>query len=134
MSWAKKPAQVIALTEKLRRKGLLDGPSLSVAASAYSQLKLHRDALNAHLSSKITPVQCQLVEPYCPWIYEFSDTIDHWTDSQYYQASGDITHAEKELNAGNLAFFESCRKLSGKLEQCQEKHKQLLNYYFNTAR
>ncbi|MDX8125788.1 hypothetical protein QLH52_00695 [Methylomonas sp. OY6] len=121
------PIKVIKIAEKLKRKGLLDGPSLEVEASAFYDLGLYSDALKAHLLSKTTPVQCKTFSP-CVWKYWDGD--DHWINSFYYQANGDIGKAEEELKAGDLEFFKSCQRDDPRIETanyCSEVRNRLVN-------
>jgi hypothetical protein len=97
--------EVIELANKLKYRGLLDGPSLRVQADAFYQLGRYSDALEAHLLSKSTRAQCTT---FSGCRFEYSTATDHYENSEYYQANGNIYEAEEELKKGDEEFYKAC--------------------------
>lgn len=122
--------EAIELANKLKRNGLLDGPSLRVQADAFYQLGRYSDALEAHLLSRSTPAQCTT---FSGCRFEYSTATDHYENSEYYQANGNIHEAEEELKKGDDEFYKTCLSHS-KAESCAPMRDRMLRsikYQFN---
>ncbi|QXP85199.1 hypothetical protein [Methylococcus sp. Mc7] len=122
--------EAIELANKLKRRGLLDGPSLRVQADAFYQLGRYSDALAAHLLSTSTPAQCTT---FSGCRFEYSTAIDHYENSKYYQANGNIHEAAEELKKGDNEFYKTCRSYN-KAKSCtpiRDRILQSINHQFN---
>lgn len=115
--------EVIDLAKELKSNGLLDGPSLRVQANAFYKLGLYSDALEANLLSKSTPVQCTT---FSGCRFEYSIATDHYENSEYYQANGNIREAEEELKKGDEAFYGECLS-HGKADHCSAMRNRLFD-------